>query len=491
MGIVKDIRQSSRLSLMVAAAAATLGIIYGYDSSNIAGALLFITDEFTLSVAQQQTVTTAVVIGEIFGALFAGALSNRIGRKWTMVLVAVTYAAFSLLSGLAWAVPVLIGARFLLGITIGVSVVVVPVYVAESAPAKVRGAFLVLYQVATVVGIILGYLIAWALAAGENWRWMLAAAFIPGVVITLLLVKLPDTARWYAMRGRYDDARRTLERVEPDAVLVEKELAEMRQANESTTKNDWRALLRKPYLRASVFVVGLGFFVQITGINAIVYYSPRIFEAMGFTGNAALLGLPALVQVAGLLAVFVSFSVIDRMGRRPVLLTGIGIMVAANALLVATFLAGDDFGGFRTVLGFVGLILFTVGFTFGFGSLVWVYAGESMPSHLRSLGASAMLTANLMANAAVAAIFLTLLTQLGGAGTFVVFGALAAAAFVFVHRLAPETKNRPLEDISEFWENGGSWPHELVAAGAADAAGTAGAPRAAGTDRTDRTGGAE
>lgn len=460
MGIVKEIRQSSRLSLMVAVAAATLGIIYGYDSSNIAGALLFVTDEFSLSVAQQQTVTTAVVIGEIFGALFAGALSNRIGRKSTMVLVAVTYALFSLLSGLAWDVPVLIGARFLLGLTIGVSVVVVPVFVAESAPSRVRGAFLVLYQVATVVGIILGYLVAWALAAGENWRWMLAAAFIPGVIIALLIAKLPDTARWYAMRGRYDDARRTLERVEPDAALVDRELAEMREANDSPRQNTWRALIRHPYLRATVFVVGLGFFVQITGINAIVYYSPRIFEAMGFEGNAALLGLPALVQVAGLLAVFLSFSFIDRMGRRPILLTGIGIMVVANALLVATFMLGDNFGGFLTVLGFVGLILFTVGFTFGFGSLVWVYAGESLPSHLRSLGASAMLTANLMANAAVAAIFLTMLTRLGGGGTFVVFGLLAVGAFVFVHRLAPETKNRPLEDIAGYWENGGQWPAE-------------------------------
>lgn len=217
-------------------------------------------------------------------------------------------------------------------------------------------------------------------------------------------------------------------------------------------------MLRRPYLRATLFVVGLGFLVQITGINAIVYYSPRIFQAMGFTDPVTLLGLSALVQVAGLAAVLVALSVIDRLGRRPVLLTGIGVMIAADALLVAVFLAGGgEFTGVSAVLGFSGLVLFTAGFAFGFGSLVWVYAGEAMPAHLRSQGAGAMLTSNLIANMIVGAFFLTMLTRLGGAGAFVVFGVLAVAAFAFVAWLAPETKGRPLEDVDEFWRNGGRW----------------------------------
>ena len=461
MGILQDLRGSSRLGLLVAVSAATVGIIYGYDSSNIGGALLFITKEFNLSVGQQQLVTTAVVVGEVLGALFGGALANRIGRKRSMVLVAGTFALFSLMSAMAWSVPSLIVARLLLGLTIGVSVVVVPVFVAESAATKVRGALLVLYQVATVIGIILGYLVAWALAQTESWRWMLGLAAIPGALITLMLLRLPDTARWYMMRGRRAEARKTLAQVEGPGVDLDAELDDMQAALSQGKKGSWRDMIRKPFLRATIFVVGLGFFVQITGINAIVYYSPRIFEAMGFEGNAALLGLPALVQVAGLAAVFVSLVLVDRMGRRPILLTGIGIMIVANALLIAVFSVGSDFGGALTFLGFLGLLLFTVGFTFGFGALVWVYAGESLPAQLRSLGASAMLTADLVANVAVAAIFLTLLTQLGGAGTFVVFGVLALAAFVFVFRLAPETKNRPLEDIRLYWENGGKWPADL------------------------------
>ncbi len=463
MGLLHDLRKSSRLGILVAVAAATVGVIYGYDSSNIAGALLFMTQDFGLTTGQQQLVTTAVVVGEVLGALFGGALANKIGRKKSMVLVAATFATFSLVSALAWSVPTLVGARFLLGLTIGISVVVVPVFVAESSAPAIRGAMLVLYQVATVIGIIAGYLVAWALAETESWRWMLGMAAIPGVLILLLLLRLPDTPRWYMMRGRREDAKRVLAQIEPHAD-VDAEIADMAAAlheeegGKGKTTKYLREMFRKPFLRATIFVIGLGFFVQITGINAIVYYSPRIFEAMGFHGNFALLGLPALVQVAGLIAVFVSMVLVDRLGRRPILLTGIGIMIAANALLVAVFTIGSDFGGALTFFGFLGLLLFTVGFTFGFGALVWVYAGESFPARLRSLGSSAMLTSDLVANVAVAAVFLTMLTRLGGAGTFVVFGVLALAAFAFVFKLAPETKGRPLEDIRHYWENGGTWP---------------------------------
>ncbi|MCF7548980.1 sugar porter family MFS transporter [Pseudonocardia sp. WMMC193] len=450
MGFVAELRGSSRLGLLVAASAATVGVIYGYDQSNIAGALLFMTDEFGLTTRQQELVTTAVVIGQILGALGGGALANRVGRKPAMLAVAATFGVFSLFSALAVNVPTLLASRVLLGLTIGVSIVVAPVFVAESSPARIRGALLVLYQVATVVGIIAGYLVAWALAGTGSWRWMLGLAAVPALLVTLLIARLPDTARWYSLRGRHEEARAVLQRLDPGAD-ADAALAEMTAS--PTRRGAWREMLRRPYLRATLFVVGLGFFIQITGINAIVYYSPRIFEAMGFRGDAALLGLPALVQVFGLVAVVGSLLTVDRFGRRPVLLGGIGIMVVANALLIAVFATG---GG--TLFGFIGLVLFTVGFTFGFGSLVWVYAGEAFPARLRSLGASAMLTADLVANAVVAAVFLTLLNGVGGVGTFVVFGVLALLAMVFVHRFAPETKGRELEDIRRYWENDGRWP---------------------------------
>jgi SP family galactose:H+ symporter-like MFS transporter len=455
----RAMRRPSRLALLVGVTAASLGVIYGYDLSNIAGALLFISERFDMSTSEQEMVTTAVVIGQIAGAIGAGVLANAIGRKKSMVLVAGTYAAFALLAAVSISVPMLVAARLMLGLTIGVSVVVVPVFVAESAPAKVRGALLVAYQVATVAGIIVGYFAAYFLAGSHGWRWMLGLAAVPAVLTMLLLLRLPDTARWYVLKGRVAEARLVLQQAEP-GTDVDRELAEITRALREESGGVLREMARPPYLRATIFVVGLGFFIQITGINAIVYYSPRLFEAMGFKGNFALLVLPALVQVAALIAVLVSLVLVDRLGRRPILLSGIAMMIAANALLIGVFAFGSGVGGALTVFGFLGVLLFTVGFTFGFGALVWVYAGESFPARLRSMGSSAMLSSDLVANAIVAAVFLSMLNSLGGAGTFAVFGVLALVSFVFVYRLAPETKGRQLEDIRHFWENGGQWPTE-------------------------------
>jgi MFS transporter, SP family, galactose:H+ symporter len=396
-----------------------------------------------------------VVIGQIAGALGAGVLANAIGRKKSMVLIVVSYALFALLGALSISLPMLLAARLLLGLTIGVTVVVVPVYVAESAPAAVRGSLLTAYQLAIVSALILGYLTGYLLAGTHSWRWMLGLAAVPAVLLLPLLIRLPDTARWYLLKRRVDDARRALLRIQPDA-HVDEELAEIGRAL-SEGSGGMAEMLRRPYSRATVFVVTLGFLIQITGINAIIYYSPRIFEAMGFTGNFALLGLPALVQVAGLAAVFTSLLLVDRLGRRPILLCGIAMMIAADVVLLAVFAQGH-LGGAGLIFGFAGVLLFIIGYTMGFGSLGWVYASESFPSRLRSIGSSAMLTSNLVANAIIAAVFLTMLHSLGGAGTFAVFAVFAVVAFGFVYRYAPETKGRQLEEISHFWENGGRWP---------------------------------
>jgi sugar porter (SP) family MFS transporter len=442
---------SSRVGLT----AASVGVIYGYDLSIIAGAQLFVTKDFGLTTQQQELLTTMVVIGQIAGALGAGVLANAIGRKKSMVLIAVSYALFALLGALSVSLPMLLTARLLLGLTIGVTVVVVPVYVAESAPAAVRGSLLTAYQLAIVSALIIGYLTGYLLAGTHSWRWMLGLAAVPAVLLLPLLIRLPDTARWYLLKSRVDDARRALLRIEPDA-HVDEELAEIGRAL-SEGSGGMAEMLRLPYLRATVFVVTLGFLIQITGINAIIYYSPRIFEAMGFTGNFALLGLPALVQVAGLAAVCTSLLLVDRLGRRPILLSGIAVMIAADVVLMAVFAQGH-LGGAGLIFGFAGVLLFIIGYTLGFGSLGWVYASESFPSRLRSIGSSAMLTSNLVANAIVAAVFLTMLHSLGGLGTFAVFACLAVVALGFVYRLAPETKGRQLEEISHFWENGGRWP---------------------------------
>ncbi|WP_068187695.1 sugar porter family MFS transporter [Mycobacterium sp. UM_CSW] len=444
----------SRRGLPLGLTAASVGLIYGYDLSIIAGAQLFVTEDFGLTTRQQELLTTMVVIGQIVGALGAGVLANAIGRKKSVVAILVAYAAFALLGAFSVSLPMLLAARFLLGLTIGVTVVVVPVYVAESAPAAVRGSLLTAYQLAIVSGLVVGYLTGYLLAGAHAWRWMLGLAALPAMLLLPLLIRMPDTARWYVLKGRVDDARAALLRAEPTA-NTDAELAEIATAL-SEGSGGFSEMLRPPYRRATVFVVTLGFLIQITGINAIIYYSPRIFEAMGFTGNFALLALPALVQIAGLAAVGTSLLLVDRVGRRPILLCGIAMMIAADLVLMAVFGQGR-LGGAGLVFGFAGILLFIFGYTAGFGSLGWVYASESFPTRLRSIGSSTMLTSNLVANAIIAAVFLTLLHSLGGAGTFAVFVVLTLIAFGFVYRYAPETKGRQLEDIRHFWENGGRW----------------------------------
>ncbi|MFV0496310.1 sugar porter family MFS transporter [Mycobacterium sp.] len=433
--------------------AACIGIIYGYDLGGIAGVLLFIDTDFGLDDSQKQLLTTMVVLGQIVGTLSGGVLADAVGRKRSLVACLAGYAVFAVLGATAVSLPVLLVARLFLGAAIGVSIVVVPVYVAESAPASVRGSLLTAYQFTILAGIIVGYLAGYLFAPTQNWRWLLGLAAAPAVVLLAMLARVSDTANWYLLKGRTEDARRALARIEP-ADTVEATLDGIAAAlNER--RGSIGDMLRKPYLRATVFVVVLGFLVQITGINAIIYYSPKLFEAMGFEGNFGRLALPAMVQVGALAAVGVSLSLVDRLGRRPILLAGIAAMIAADAVVIA---AGTSDGTAARILGFGGVLLFIIGFNFGFGSLVWVFAGESFPSHLRSLGSSAMQTSNLTANAVIAGFTLTMLNRIGMAGMFAVFGLFAVIAFLVVYRFAPETRGRQLEDIRYFWENGGRWP---------------------------------
>lgn len=453
-----------RSAWLVAISAATLGVIYGYDSSNVAGAQLYFQDYFGLQGNDEavETIVTATVYGELLGVLAGGFIINRLGRKPTIAGVACGYVVFCLASAFAVS-PVMLGvARLLLGVMIGVSLVAVPIFVAESMPARIRGATLVAYQVAAVVGIIAGYLAALALSGlteSVSWRIMLGLAALPAVLLIPALLRLPETARYLVLRGRIDEARASLRRTTP-AEDVEAVLAGIQTALATEGRGHLREMFRKPYLRATVFVVGLGFFIQITGINATVAYGPRIFQAMGIETKAQSILMSTLVQCIALVAVLASMSVVDRWGRRPILLTGITIMIASQLLMAVTFATqqGDAFSPTQVVLGFLGLAGINIGFVFGFGALVWVYSSESFPSRMRGYGSSAMLGSDLLANIIIVQFFLTVLGTIGGAWSFGIFAILAMLAWVFVWRLAPETKGRELESIQGYWENGGKWP---------------------------------
>jgi sugar porter (SP) family MFS transporter len=444
---------------MIALTGAVVGVVYGYDMGSISGALVFLSREFRLSAGQAGWVNSVLVLGSILGTLTAGRLADAIGRRTTMVVVAACYAVFAALSGCAPGIGALEAFRFLLGVTVGISIVAAPLFIAESTPARIRGAAVATYQVACVAGIAVTYFVNWGLSGGGHWRIMLGLSAIPAALVVVPLLRLPDSPRWYVLKGRTARAVQVMRQTDPDVdpVAETESIARELRLERTGRGGGLGRMVRRPFRRATVFVVGMGFFCQITGINAVTYYSPEIFQLMGFTGSGQNFFLPALVETASLAAVVGALFVVDRFGRRVVLLGGIGTMLAMLVVLTAVFGAGLLTGS-GTWIGFTAILLFTAAFNFGFGSLIWVYAGEAFPARLRSLGASVMLTADLVANFLVAQFFPSLLQQAGAGRTFGGFAVLALLALAFMARMAPETRGRPLEDIRAYWLNGGRWP---------------------------------
>src|SRR5215211_2715739 len=450
----------SRLNMLIAGTAAIIGIIYGYDLGSIASAILFLQPDLNLSTFMVSVVTATVVLGQIFGAFNAGRITNWIGRKRTMVGIALGYAIFAALQGLAPNEWFLIGARFLLGFTIGLSIVTAPAYIAESSPRSVRGSLIVTFQVATVAGIATAYFVGAALAGLESWRLILSLSAIPALIVLFLVLRLPETPRWLLMNDQREEALDLVGKVLGD-VAPEEEVERIEEDLAYEEKGSFLEIFQGRFRLASFFVITLGFLVQITGINAIVYYSPTIITQVGVEDPFQAIIVNGFIQVAGVVAVVVSFLVVDRWGRRPTLLSGVCTMAVANALLICAFATGPS-----PVLAFIGILLFIVGFNFGYGSLVWIYASESFPARLRTQGGSAMLTSDLLANFIVGVVFLNTLGALGGSVTFGIFLVLAVFSWLFNYSATPETKGRQLEEIRRYWYNGAKWPEEVERTGA-------------------------
>lgn len=446
-------QKSKAFAILIAVTAAAVGIIYGYDSGSITGALPFLKRYYSLTTAMVETVTTAATVGSVLGAITGGRLADALGRKKIMILVVTGFGLFALLSAIPFGPWWLIVVRLFLGYCIGVSIVVAPMFVAEFAPAKTRGSLLVVYQVAQSCGLIAAYFIGYAFSFSGNWQFILGIAVIPAILIIIGLWRFPDTPRWYMLKGHREKAVQILSRIEePENVYPEIE----RISDElQVDKGRFTELFTKKFRKATLFVIGFGFFVHITGNNAIHYYTPFIFNKVGLNVSHSIFA-GAIIQVAALLAELISFVVIDRWGRRPTILTGIGAMVVSIAAVMIIFFRGD-FQGVWTYLAFTGILIFSMGFGFGFGSLVWVYASECFPSRLRGTGASTLMTADMVSNVIVTSFFLTALNSFGGGFTFGGFMVLCILAWIFIFILAPETKRRSLEQIHKYWEQGGKW----------------------------------
>ncbi|WP_433798437.1 sugar porter family MFS transporter [Actinomycetospora sp. CA-084318] len=429
------------------------GILWGFDTGVISGALLYIPDDIPLTPLLQGLVVSGLLVGAMLGAGLSGRLADSLGRRRLIFAGGVVFVIGTLGAALGLNAAMLIGFRFVMGIGVGIISVVVPMYLSELAPKEIRGRLTSLMQLLVTVGIFLAYVTDYAFSDSHGWRWMIGIGVIPAVLLAVGIYTQPESPRWLVAHkpGGEADARVVLTRLRGSEAAADAELAEIHasvgdEAAGSGEELGPRALLG-PRLRP-VFVVGmlLVFFQNFVGINTIIYYAPTLLTNVGFAAGGAILANVAIGAV-NMLMTLPGMYLIDRAGRRPLLLFGALGMCAAMILLTVTNLVGLAQGPLLLTLTLVGIVVYIASFSISWGPVQWVALPELFPLRVRAAGVSICVTFNWLFNMAVALAFPSLLEAFGAGWNFLFFAVMTFLAFVFVQRLLPETKGRSLEEI--------------------------------------------
>lgn len=432
------------------AIAALGGLLFGYDTGVISGAILFITRQFSLSSTMEEMVVSAVLVGAVAGATLGGALTDRLGRRSLIIVAGVIFIVSSLGTALAPSVPWLIAARVVSGIAIGLASFISPMYIAELVPARVRGALVAVNMLAITTGIVSAYLTDYGLTGNGGWRWMFGLGVVPAVGLTIGMWFLPDSPRWLISKSRVDEAKKALARLRaPDE--IEPEVADIQQST-GRTSGDWKTELFQPSLRMPLIIgIGLALFQQLSGINTVIYYAPTIFKFAGFQSTGASIlaavGLGVVMLCSHIAAIFL----IDRVGRRPLLLVGIAGQIVGLLALGAAF----HFKQLSSSVGDIAvgsLVVYVACFAFGLGPVFWLLISEIYPLAVRGAAMSAATVANWAMNLGVAVTFLTLVDAVGHSATFWIYAAITVCAWFFIYKLVPETKGKTLEQIEAGWQ---------------------------------------
>ncbi len=445
----------------VIALVATLGgLLFGYDTGVISGALLFMGNELQLTPFTTGLVTSSLLLGAAFGALFSGHFAAAAGRKKIIIILAVLFAVGAIGTSLAPDVHWMIFFRLVLGVAVGGASATVPVYIAEIAPANRRGQLVTLQELMIVSGQMLAYIsnagfnAAWG---GETtWRWMLAVATIPAVALWFGMMFMPDTPRWYAMKGRLAEARKVLERtraqsdVEWEMTEIEETLAE--QDNQARPR---LRELKKPWL-FKLFLIGVGIAViqQTSGVNTIMYYAPTMLKAVGMSTDSALFATIANGAISVLMT-FVGIWLLGKIGRRTMIKIGqFGCTASLLFIGCVSYFMPETINGQVDVLrGYMVLLGMLMFLSFQQGALspvTWLLLSEIFPTRLRGIFMGGAVFAMWMANFAISLAFPILLASVGLSGAFFIFAVIGLAGAVFVIKCVPETRNRSLEQIEHY-----------------------------------------
>jgi SP family galactose:H+ symporter-like MFS transporter len=441
-----------RLVYLATAISALGGMLFGYDIGVISGAILFIKDDFSLSPGLEEIVISAVLLGSLLGAVIGGLLADRLGRRRILIVTAVVFGLGAIGAALAPDTLLLVSARFVAGLAIGTASFVAPLYISEIAPVAIRGKLVSINQVALTGGIVIAYGVDYAFAGVGAWRWMFALAAVPAAAFAAGLLIIPDSPRWLAARGRVGEARAVLKRIR-DQEQAEGELREIRKSVEQQTAH-WSELLG-PLVRPAMIVgIGLAIAQQITGINTVIYYAPTILNSAGLSSSSVAILASVGVGIVNVLLTLVAMQLIDRVGRRPLLLVSLAGMTLSLLVLGLAF-ALPQLAGSLGWIAVVGLMTYVGSFAVGLGPVFWLMLSEIYPLRIRGRAMSVGTVANWSANLIVALSFLSLTQFLGRAPTFWLYGVVSVGAWVFAFVLVPETKGRSLEDIEAHWRAGG------------------------------------
>lgn len=448
-GVGGDPRSRRRFVNVAAVIAATGGLLFGYDTGVISGALLFIREDFApLSPFLEGIIVSFLLVGAVIGALSGGPLSDRVGRRPTTLLAAVIFGVGALAVAFAPSVGFIIFGRFLLGLGVGLASMIVPLYIAEIAPASRRGALVSLNQLMITIGILLSYIVGVIFTPIEGWRYMFGVALVPALVLGVGMFMLPESPRWLFEHGHLDKARAVLgrSRSAEEVDLELREMDEIKRLEQEQARVSYKELLA-PYVRPALVIgIGLAIFQQITGINTVIYYAPTILQGVGFSEGGAIAATALGVGVVNVGFTILAVRIIDRAGRRPLLIIGLVGMVVSLVLLGVVFFQGSTSGA-AGLLATICLGLYIASFAISLGPVFWLMISEIYPLRIRGTAMSVASIANWGSNFLVALTFPVLLATFGGAGSFWLFAALGIVAWIFVYFRVPETKNRTLEEI--------------------------------------------
>jgi sugar porter (SP) family MFS transporter len=441
--------------LIVAAIASLGGLLFGYDTGVISGALPFLKHDFALDARMQGVATSAVLVGATLGAAGAGTVSDAFGRKRVILAVALLFVLGAIGSAMAPRLDVLLAGRAVVGVAIGIASMLTPLYLSEIAPKEKRGGIVSLNQFCITFGILISYLVDYALAGAENnWRWMLGLGAVPGLILFLGMLTLPESPRWLAGESRMDDARAALRRMR-ETDDVDAELAELRtDLRQDGRLVPWSALLAPAGRRPLVIGVALAIFQQVTGINTVIYYAPTIFQSAGLSSASVSILATAGVGLVNVIMTVVAMRLLDSAGRRALLLWGLGGMIVMLLVLSAGFYLGT--GGWVALVTVPSVAAYVGFFAIGLGPVFWLLISEIFPLAIRGRGMSVATVANWGSNFAVTLVFPPLVAWLGSAAAFLAFAVLSVGALIFTWRMVPETRGRSLEEIESALEGTGN-----------------------------------